>query len=255
VISIVPAEPAVIYVPSYDPLAVYLDNPYPSHGLITFGIGITIGAWLNSDCDWRGHRVYHHGWRDGGWTGRARPHIRDRRSIYNSSPNAAITINRRVLQRDTARFRQGVQSNTQLRLERAVQPAPRELPGGGIEKRGVSLHPVTSPSTGVRPTNRDLYQGRDLRNGQTAPPSGFGGYGSGKDAKTYRERGQRSRENIPQLNLQQRPAPAERPARVPQLPQVQRTVPQQPVQSQRPAGAGVRQSAPGPARGGDRDRR
>jgi hypothetical protein len=242
VISIVPAEPAMIYVPSYDPLAAYLENPYPSYGLITFGIGLTIGAWLNSDCDWHGHRVYHHGWRDGGWTGRARPHIRDRRNIYKSSPNAPVTINRRVMQRDTARFRQGVRSNVQLRWEQAVQPTTGERSGGGIEKRDVSPRPVTTaPPTAVRPSNRDLYQGRALRNGQTAPPSGFGGYGSGKDAKTYRERGQSSRENIPQPS---------------QPPQVQRPAPQQrPAQSQRPAGGAGRESAPWPARGGAGERR
>lgn len=234
-ISIDPVEPAVIYVPSYDPLAVYLENPYPSYGLITFGIGLSIGAWLNSDCDWRGRRVYHHGWRAGGWTGRASPYILDRRKIYTGGPTAAITINSRVRQRDTSRFRQEVRRNVRQRLGQTVRPA---------------LPATIVPPPSARPENRDLYRGRDIRTGQTAPPSGFGGYGSGKDAKTYRERGQSSRGNMPQLNRQQsRPAPAERPARTSQPAQVQRPVPQQ-----RPAGSGGRQSAPPPARGGAGER-
>lgn len=250
-ISIDPVEPAVIYVPSYDPLAVYMENPYPSYGLITFGIGLSIGAWLNSDCDWRGRRVYHHGWRSGGWTGRAHPYIRDRRNIYTGGPTAAITINSRVRQRDTSRFRQEVRRNVQQRLDQAVRPALQERSGGRIGNRGVPPRPVTTvPPLSERLENKDLYRGRDIRTGQTAPPSGFGGYGSSKDAKTYRERGQSSRGNIPQLNRQQsRPAPAERPARTSQPSQVQRPVPQQ-----RPAGAGGRQSAPQPARGGAGER-
>jgi hypothetical protein len=235
-ISIIPVEPATIYVPTYDPLAAYLENPNPSYGILTFGIGLTIGAWLNSDCDWRGRRVYHHGWQDGGWIGRARPYIRDQRNIYNRVPTAAITINTRVSRQDTTRFRQDLRRTTQLR---------REQSGGGIENRVVSPRPgTTGPSPSERPANRDLYRGRDIREGQTAPPSGFGGYGSGKDAKTYRERGQSSRETIPRLNPA--PAPAARPARAPQPAKVQRPVPQQ-----RPSGGGARSAAPQPARGKD----
>ncbi|NTU76750.1 MAG: DUF3300 domain-containing protein, partial [Alphaproteobacteria bacterium] len=69
VIRIVPAQAEVIYVPSYDPMLVYAGPP-PQYGFITFGIGFTIGAWLNRDCDWHRHRIYYHGWRGRGWIDR-----------------------------------------------------------------------------------------------------------------------------------------------------------------------------------------
>ena len=98
VISIIPAAPDVIYVPQYDPLVVYVERPSPAYGFITFGIGFTIGAWLNRDCDWHGHRVYYHGWQGGGWIGRARPHVQVRNNVYINNNNTVININRRVTQ-------------------------------------------------------------------------------------------------------------------------------------------------------------
>ncbi|HSO75808.1 MAG TPA: DUF3300 domain-containing protein, partial [Blastocatellia bacterium] len=60
VIKIVPAQPQVIYVPTYNPQVVYVQAPPPSGpstgtvvaaGLIAFGAGLAIGAWLNNDCN------------------------------------------------------------------------------------------------------------------------------------------------------------------------------------------------------------
>jgi len=76
IISIVPVEPEVIYVPQYDPMVVYYEPP--PFGFITFGIGFPIGVWLNRDCDWQRHRIHYHGWQGGGWIGRSRPHVHDR---------------------------------------------------------------------------------------------------------------------------------------------------------------------------------
>lgn len=53
IIYIMPFNPQVIYVPQYNPALVYVRNPaYFSGGLITFGVGFTIGDWLNLGCDW-----------------------------------------------------------------------------------------------------------------------------------------------------------------------------------------------------------
>jgi len=74
-IQIVPAQASLIYVPRYSPAIVY--HHRPAFGLaISFGAGLAIGAWLNDDFDWRGHRVYYHGWNGGGWIGRSRAHVR-----------------------------------------------------------------------------------------------------------------------------------------------------------------------------------
>lgn len=67
VISILPAEPDVIYVPTYDPNIVYGTWPYPSYppyyyyppgyelgaALLTFGAGWAVGNAIWGHCDWR----------------------------------------------------------------------------------------------------------------------------------------------------------------------------------------------------------
>ena len=115
-----------IYVPQYDPQVVYVESsPYPSYGYIDFGIGFTIGAWLNRDCDWHRHRVYYHGWRGGGWIGRSRPHIPVRNSVYINNSYTAININRRVIQHDTGRYREDLRRDVQIHRERGTPVVPK----------------------------------------------------------------------------------------------------------------------------------
>jgi hypothetical protein len=55
-ISIVPAQPDVIYVPYYDPEVVYVSRPaFYSAPLVTFGPAWSTGFWLSFNLDWR-HR-------------------------------------------------------------------------------------------------------------------------------------------------------------------------------------------------------
>lgn len=156
VIRIEPAVPEYIYIPVYDPQTVYLERPYASYGFITFGVGFSIGAWLNRDCDWRGRRVYYHGWRDGGWVSRSRPHIRDRRGIYINRRAAVINVNNRVLERDTVRFRQELRRDVERRRElsgrpaaphRTIQPRPGRTRTPGVERQRA---PVTVPPATIR---------------------------------------------------------------------------------------------------------
>ena len=67
-ISIIPAQPDVIYVPYYDPEIVYVSRSgFYSDPFMTFGIGYATGFWLGYDFDWGRHRI---------WT--IDPHQRDR---------------------------------------------------------------------------------------------------------------------------------------------------------------------------------
>jgi hypothetical protein len=97
-IRIVPADPTFIYVPRYSPAVVYYHRPL-SGLAITFGLGLAIGAWLNDDFDWRGHRVYYHGWSGGGWIARSRPRIRVA-TAYVNPRYSSLSINRRVMDRN-----------------------------------------------------------------------------------------------------------------------------------------------------------
>ncbi len=82
-ICIVPTQPTVIYVPSYDPEIVYVQSStYYSEPLLSFGLGFAVGSWLAYDCDW-GQRVIWAGHRSNGW----RPPVLSMRPGYVSDPN------------------------------------------------------------------------------------------------------------------------------------------------------------------------
>jgi len=97
-IQIWPAQPQYIYVPSYDPAWVYYRRGGFSMG-ISFGRAFFIGAWLNNDFDWGGHRVYYHGWDDGrGWIGRSRGYVHVN-NVYVNVNFRNVVVNRTVVNR------------------------------------------------------------------------------------------------------------------------------------------------------------
>jgi hypothetical protein len=65
VIEIVPANPQVIYVPTYEPTVIYYQSAPP----IIFGNGFAIGIWLGGGCNWNNYYFYRSGfYRPGhGW--------------------------------------------------------------------------------------------------------------------------------------------------------------------------------------------
>ncbi len=61
VVEIQPSDPEVIYVPEYDPAIVYSTAPVyvdPAAPLVTFGVGIAVGAIIANNCDWHYGGVY-----------------------------------------------------------------------------------------------------------------------------------------------------------------------------------------------------
>jgi uncharacterized protein DUF3300 len=70
-ITVEPANPQVVYVPTYDPMVVYGAWPYPAYppyywyppgyvvgGIISFGFGVAVGAALWGGCNWGHGNVY-----------------------------------------------------------------------------------------------------------------------------------------------------------------------------------------------------
>lgn len=103
VIRIVPAEPRVIYVPTYDPAVIYHRPVYVAHAhpaYWSWGVGYPIGVWLTYDFDWWGHRVYHHGWHAYGprWVVVSRPWIVVS-PFYVAPRHTIVVVNRGVLGR------------------------------------------------------------------------------------------------------------------------------------------------------------
>jgi hypothetical protein len=248
-IGIVPAMPDQIYIPSYDPSLVYVQQPYyyPAYGLVTFGTGFAIGVWLNRDCDWHHHRVFYHGWRGSGWIGRSRPHVHDRNHIYINSRHREITINHAVMRHDTQHFRRVIQSDVQRAREHGAtgRPVRPHTPGQvAPPQRPPSAVPATPPPRPGVPVS-PLSQPHDTKGayrGQGKPPSapsfnGYGGYGNRGDASVYRERGKNSRGSVPQPS-----GPPAAPAR-PVMP-VRPVMPARPPVPARPV---VMPSRPAPA--------
>jgi len=61
IVCIYPADPTAMYLPQYDPGAVYAAG---NAGPLTFGSGLLVGYWLHHEIDWRKQRVYSYDYRE-----------------------------------------------------------------------------------------------------------------------------------------------------------------------------------------------
>src|SRR5262245_59607187 len=60
-VQVQPSNPEVVYVPSYPPTVYYPPPGYvynPVAPLVTFGVGMAVGAVIANNCDWHGGGVY-----------------------------------------------------------------------------------------------------------------------------------------------------------------------------------------------------
>jgi len=98
-VRIVPAQPAMIYVPQYDSNVVYISQQ-SSHSavVLSFGVGLVIGAWLSYDTDWSHNRVYCHGWQGSGWIADSRSHVTIN-NTYITNVNQTVIGNRAITSR------------------------------------------------------------------------------------------------------------------------------------------------------------
>jgi hypothetical protein len=93
-IELWPAQPQYLFVPTYDPAVVFF-----SRAPLFFHRRFLIGAWLNYDLDWRGHRVYYHDWDRGhGWMERSRPYVHVN-NVYVNNGFRDVRVDKRVVQR------------------------------------------------------------------------------------------------------------------------------------------------------------
>lgn len=132
-IRIIPAQPRVIYVPTYDPGIIYHQPVYYERARTSywsFGIAYPIGVWLAYDMDWDHHEVYYHGWHGYGrrhtWFHVSRPFI-SFNTVYVNPYRTVVVINRNVVHRHVTYHRFG-RYNT---VHRKVAWDRRDLPGRG----------------------------------------------------------------------------------------------------------------------------
>jgi len=77
IVQVQPANPQVVYVPTYPPTVYYPPPGYvydPWAPLVTFGVGLAVGAIIANNCDWHGGGIYVGGggmvvWGGGGYHG------------------------------------------------------------------------------------------------------------------------------------------------------------------------------------------
>ncbi len=165
-ILIVPHQPDRIYVPRYHPQEVYVapSERTVSSNLISFGLGLLIGAWLNRDCDWHHHRVYYHGWKGGGWIAAARPHVVIVPVYVNRrfKPNV-IVVNRTIVERPVPVFRQTIRHDAAI--NRPVYTAGRRPTTGvfakptyGVVRARPAVSPKPSRAPAAKPTRPTVPQ-------------------------------------------------------------------------------------------------
>lgn len=180
VIRIVPAEPRVIYVPTYDPHVVYHQPVYLTHAhpaYWSWGVGYPVGVWLTYDFDWWSHRVYYHGWHSHGprWVVFARPWIVIN-PIYVAPRHTVIVVNRGIAYRrwDTNRVRRYSTIHRNVGYDRHDRGFRRDVARGYNDDRGNR----GSVGRGVAADTR----GNGGR-GVAADTRGNGGRGTAPDAR------------------------------------------------------------------------
>jgi len=186
-IRIVPVDPEYIYVPQYNPEAIYTRSSSVSGAdtVIAFGIGLLIGSWLDRDVDWSHHNVYYHGWKGEGWIAQSRPRVDTGNSHYvNSSyTDRPVYINRSVTNVNIGNYR------TEVRQNRSTYRLPR--PQSNLHNFGTIPAPQVIPHrTGLQPGTNRQFSGPGVRTPINPTPG-----------NTYNRNGnQRGQQNNPPRN-------------------------------------------------------
>lgn len=171
VIRIEPAQPRVIYVPTYDPAVVFFRPIYVAHAhpaYWSYGASYPVGVWLTYDFDWWGHRVYYHGWSIGGpsWVVVARPWVVIS-PFYVSPRYTTIVVNRRIVHRsfDPRPLRRYTVVHKQTTFDRRGTPGRRvgQADRGRTDTRSSNRN-TAAPTPGRRDFDRASDRGLDRRN-------------------------------------------------------------------------------------------
>src|SRR5579884_877059 len=203
-IEIIPTNPETIYVPEYDPYAVYYEPGVP----FTWGFGFALGPWFAHDFDWWHHRMVYwgpdhprpHDW----WHERPRERYGEIRRAPEWRAPRPEAPRWGGIGRGFTPFARGGDRGY-------APPAPRELPRPGIAPRGelprpgiaprgelpspgvVPRAPFSAPREAPREAPRPSFNQREApRAVAPARPSLFG-HESAPEARAASNRGAESR--------------------------------------------------------------
>ena len=171
-ISIEPADPEMLYVPSYDPDVVFVGAPYFGYDgpFLTFGIGYSVGFWLSYGLDWHHHAIWFGDWRNWhtqqGW---GHPVFPGQRGFINASAAHRWLAPRALAQARFSPAHMGVVARP--RSFPGLPPPPSPRAAGQPPRIGVRV--VPTPATPA-PRVGQWQQGRApaAPNGANARESG-----------------------------------------------------------------------------------
>ncbi len=218
IITIQPANPQVIYVPTYNPTVVYGAWPYPAYppyayyppgyvagtALLSFGLGMAVGAAAWGNCNWGG--------------GNVNVNVNQYNNYTRNVNNTNIANNRTEIQNNRGsgqwqhdpEHRKGAQyrdASTQQRFNKAGAPnaqsreafrgraaeGRQEMARGGMEQGSLGGRQGSQAGTAGRGQAQQLG---GANQGQSRSPGAFEGVGQGRTASMDSARGQASRESF-----------------------------------------------------------
>jgi len=208
VIVIEPANPQVVYVPTYDPTVVYGTWPYPAYppyyyyppyypggGMFWFGTGMLIGAAIWGGCNWGGGGVYinHHNYNnfnrtnvggDSNW----RHNVDHRKGVAYRDQATARQYNRD--------FSRDAQSREQFRGRSEGSRQASQRGDAGRDLGGSSGGRDRAGSTRDGPSAGTMDRGGGSRDFSGGRSSGFEGVGNGAGTRDVSSRGNASRQSM-----------------------------------------------------------
>jgi hypothetical protein len=196
-IEILPADPQVIYVPVYQPDAVYYQSGFGAP-FITFGIGFPIGDWLDCDFDWHHHHliVWNHDHpRPPNWW-HERP---DQRAVF---VGRQTTVWRPENHHDLGGVDRGDRGWDNHASARPTVPAVRPEQHPAPPREPPHNIPVPGPRPEPVPAQHSSPVSRSVSN------SAFIGIQSSRETKTFSDRGQQSLQAVTHSAPASHPAPS-----------------------------------------------
>lgn len=189
VVQVQPANPQVVYVPTYPPTAYYPPPSYvydPVAPLVTFGVGMAVGAIIANNCDWHGGGIYVGGggmvvWGGGGYHGDVDVDV-NRNVNVNQNINQSANVNRgerppaqsgnRAPSSGARPTPQPTQQKWQPDQSRLRTSGAAGASAGTMESRGwssASTRPSTQPGVATRPAPSTGNVGARPSTGTAAP--------------------------------------------------------------------------------------
>jgi hypothetical protein len=219
-IVIQPANPQVVYVPVYNPTVIYGTPYYPpgystsamvATGLISFGVGMAIGAamsnsccgwgWNNWNCGWRGgtvvynrnvyvsrSNVYANGnrYNNGNWTRPANYPANNYNRSGNRNTNVSgntVNINNGGNRTNNVNANNGNRTNNNVNRNNNVNANNNGNRNNAQNNR--------TQNNATRPSNSS-YRGYGQSSGGGTKTGAFSGYGAGGNARADSSRGRAS---------------------------------------------------------------